>query len=323
MNRLFLLLGLGGLLLSAGCRKDDVVTCAPTAATTPIPANAISNLSLAEFSRRNGAAVQTFSVVLGAQAQTVTSAGGATITLPANGFLLPGGTLASGAAQVKLREIYTVPDMVLTNMPTNQLGRWGDMLISGGEFNIQIYRSSQRLPLAAGSAVTVQSPIPAGQDTTRQYVWRRPMPLTAAFDTTGWLRVSQPPVQQLPGFYRATLAFDSLGWCNIDQYWQRYLSSSRTIITVVTPANDLPNTRVFLRPVGFNGLSRLYSTNSNGTQWAQTMPLGSDVVVAVLQSIGGQLYYGTQRLLVQANSVVTPVLTPVSEATAVQLIRQL
>lgn len=314
---------LAGLLL-ASCRKDDLIDCYPAATSVTVPASSVSNLSLAEFSRRNGAAVQTFSVVLGAQAQTVTSAGGATITLPASGFLPPNGTAASGAAVLKLREIYTVPDMVLTNMPTNQSGRPGELLISGGEFNIQVYSNSQRLQLAPSSAVTVQSPIPANQDTTRQYVWRRPAPPTSApFDTTGWRRVSQQQVQQLPGFYRATLAFDSLGWCNIDQYWQRYSNSSRTSLLVNTSANGLSDTRVFLRPVGFNGLGRLYPANSSGSQWAQSMPLGSEVVVAVLQSIGGQLYYGTQRLVVQANTTVTPRLTPASEADAVRLIRQL
>jgi len=314
---------LAGLLL-ASCRKDDLIECYPTTTGVTVPASSASNLSLAEFSRRNGVPMQTFNVVLGAQAQTVTTTGGATITLPANGFLLPNGAAASGAAVLKLREIYTVPDMVLTNMPTNQPGRPGDLLISGGEFNIQVYSNSQRLRLAAGSALTMQSPIPTSQDTTRQYVWRRPAPLTSApFDTTGWTRVSQQQVQQLPGFYRATLAFDSLGWCNIDQYWQRYSSNSRTSLLVNTPANGLSDTRVFLRPVGFNGLGRLYPTNSSGSQWTQSMPPGSEVVVAVLQSIGGQLYYGTQRLVVQANATVTPTLTPVSEATAVQLIRQL
>ena len=316
---------LAGLLLAA-CRKDDLIDCYPTTTSGPIPSSSISNLSLAEFSRRNGAPVQTFNVVLSAQAQTVTTTSGATITLPANGFLLPNGTAASGAAVLKLREIYTVPDMVLANMPTNQPGRPGDLLISGGEFNIQIYSNSQRLMLAPGSAVSVQSPIPANQDTTRQYVWRRPAALTSApFDTTGWVRVGQQQwVQLLPGFYRATLAFDSLGWCNIDQYWQLYPNSTQMTLKVNTPANPYYDTRVYIRPLNFNGLGRLYPVNTtNGTQWSIPMPLSSEVVVAVLQSRNGQLYYGTQRLVVQANSVVTPTLAPVSEAEAVQLIRQL
>jgi hypothetical protein len=313
---------LAGLLL-ASCRKDDLIDCYPAATSVTVPASSVSNLSLAEFSRRNGAPVQTFNVVLSAQAQTVTTTGGAIITLPANGFLLPNGTAASGPAVLKLREIYTVPDMVLANMPTNESGRSGSLLISGGEFNIQLYSNSQRLQLAAGSVLTVQSPIPANQDTTRQYVWRRPTPSATPFDTTGWVQVSQQKVQQLPGFYRATLPFDSLGWCNIDQYWQRYLTNGRATVTVNTPANTLTNTRVFLRPIGFNGLSRLYPDNANGTQWVQYVPLGSEVVVAVLQSVNGQLYYGTQRLVVQANSVVTPTLTPVNESAGVQLIWQL
>ena len=94
MNRIFCLLGLAGLLLAAGCRKDDVVDCAPT-----------SNLTLKEFTLRNGAPVQTFTLLVGPTAtyQSFTTSGGAVITFVGNSFILPNGNPATGTAQVRVR----------------------------------------------------------------------------------------------------------------------------------------------------------------------------------------------------------------------------
>ncbi|RZK43845.1 MAG: hypothetical protein EOO59_22160, partial [Hymenobacter sp.] len=108
MNRLLLLLGMAGLLLAAGCRKDDVVDCAPTL-TDPLDG----------FTQRNGAPVQVFTVplgIIGTFPQVVVTSSGAGITIPTTSFLLPNGAMATGSAQVRVREIYTVADMILSNM---------------------------------------------------------------------------------------------------------------------------------------------------------------------------------------------------------------
>jgi hypothetical protein len=312
MTRYLILLGAAGLLFTAGCRKDDIVDCAPS----------VSNLSLADFARRNAAPAQVFPLVLGPTIapQVITTSGGAKLDFPATSFLLPNGTPATGTAQVRIREIYTVPDMVLANMPTTIQSR-GNMLVSGGEFNIQVWQNSTRLRLAPSQTVALQSPIPAAQDTTRQYVWQQEATTSTGTDSTGWQLVSAPQVQTLPGFYRATLPLDSIGWWNIDQFWHAYSTASRALITVKTTATAVGETRVYLRPVGFNGLASLWP--SAPTDWRQTMPAGADMVAVVLQSINGQLYYGTQRVTISNGLVITPVVSAVSEAEAVRLIRQL
>jgi outer membrane protein assembly factor BamB len=308
MNRLFLLLSLAGLLLAAGCRKDDVVDCAPVSSNSP----------LKDFTRRNGVATQTFTINLG-QTQSLTTRGGAIITFPAASFLTSTNSVATGTAQVRIREIYSVADMVLSNMPTS-LTRYGNMLVSGGEFNIQVW-GTQRLRLQAGSSLTVQSPIPPDQDTTQQYIWKQTAAVLAS-DTAGWQLASMLRVQSLPGLYRSLIPLDSIGWWNIDQYWHAYRTASIASVTIITPANPLTDTRVYLRPVGFNGLARIAPTTT-GTSWQASMPVGAEMIAVVLQSINGQLYYGTQKVFIQNNLVITPTLTAVSEADAVRLIRQL
>ncbi|GAB3635542.1 hypothetical protein GCM10027422_11320 [Hymenobacter arcticus] len=311
MTRFLLLLGAAGLLLASGCRKDDIVDCAPST----------SNLSLADFTRRNAVAVQVFPLVLGPTfaAQDITTSGGAKFSLPAISFLLPTGGPATGTAEVRIREIYTVPDMVLADMPTN-IVRQRDMLVSGGEFNIQVWQNTTRLRLAPNQTVAVQSPIPADQDTTPQYVWQQPAAVMAS-DSAGWQQANAAAVQKMPSLYRAALPLDSIGWWNIDQFWHAYSTTSLAQVTIKTTATAAGETRVYLRPVGYNGLLKLRPTYP--TDWQNNLPTGADMVAVVLQSINGQLYYGTQRITISNGLTITPAVTAVSEAEAVRLIRQL
>jgi hypothetical protein len=307
MTRLFLFLSAAGLLAVAGCRKDDVVDCAPGS-------------GLADFIRRNSVAPQTFPLRLDS-IWSVTTAGGARLTFPAASFLLPTGARATGTAQVRIREIYTVPDMVLANMPTDIVRR-GNTLVSGGEFSIQVWQNGARLRLAPQQTVTIQSRVPAAQDTTRQSVWQQPASVLAS-DSAGWQFASAQRVQSLPGLYRALLPLDSIGWWNIDQFWHVYNSNPTTKVTITTPATAPGETHVYLRPVGFNGLAHLWPSTGTTTEWQKEMPVGADMVAVVLQSSNGQLRYGTQRVTISKGLVISPVLAPVSEAEAVRLIRQL
>jgi hypothetical protein len=312
MTRYLILLGTASVVALAGCRKDDVIDCAPTTTSTTLP--------LADFSRRNGVPTQTFTLTLGAS-QTLTTAGGAALTFPANALRLPGGGVASGTAQVRIREIYTVPDMVLANMPTDIVRR-GEMLVSGGEFNIQVWQAATRLRLAAGQTVAVQSPIPADQDATSQLVWQQPADVMAS-DSAGWQLATAAAVQTSPGLYRSALPLDSIGWWNIDQFWHAYTGTSLVRVTIKTTATAAGATRVYLRPVGYNGLLKLWPVTTAGTDWQKVAPVGAEMLAIVLQSINGQLYYGTQRVTIASGLVINPVVNPVSEAEAVRLIRQL
>ena len=307
---LFLLLGITALL-AASCRKDDSISCAPQVVPEP--------LTLAQFRQRHAVPVQTFGLQLG-QSQTLTTSGGAQLTFPANGLLLPDGSVATGTAQVLVREIYTVPDMLLSNVPTGSPRQQGGLLISGGEFNIRVFQGSTRLRLSSQYTLALQSPIPALQDTTRQYVWQGTV---LPPDTMLWRQntAATNVAQQGPNYF-SQLPLDSIGWWNIDQLHGAYASRPLVSLSVRIPTAD--ESLVFLRPVGYNGLYYLYK-NGNGlsTDWYGVVPSNTLVEVLVLQAKNGQLYYGTQRITIQQTSLVEPAVTAVSEAEAVRLIRLL
>ncbi|MDJ0366120.1 hypothetical protein QMK33_13240 [Hymenobacter sp. H14-R3] len=316
-----LLLAAAGLLL-ASCRKADVIVCDPTPA---------DSLSLADFTRRNSAPVQAFSLAVGTTT-TLTTQAGTTLVFPGNGFILPSGAAATGTAEVRVREIRSVPEMVLANMPTT-VAVTRQLLVSGGEFSIQVWQGASRLrlkftstPLGTATGLALQTPIRAEQDITPQLLWQQPAKLLASpiSDSTGWV-LRDTLRAQVPSFYRTLIPLDSIGWWNIDQLWHRYLNNTTVEVQVATPATEPGDTRVFLRPVGYNGLARLPSpvAGSARTRWAYSLPIGVEMIAVVLQSVQGQLYYGTQRLTSQSGLVVTPPLVAVSEAEAVRLIRQL
>ena len=328
MNRLFCLLGLAGLLLAAGCRKDDVVDCAPAST-----ANALD-----EFTRRNGAPVQTFTVplgIIGTIPQVVVTSGGAGITIPTTSFLLPSGSMATGPAQVRVREIYSVADMIFSNMPTTQGGS-RKLLISGGEFSIQVWQNGTRLRLAPGARVVVRSPVPTGVASGQQYLWQQPATRLVG-DSAGWVPPTPIPPSGFPSssdtirttgtppIYQTPIPLDSISWWNIDRLWPLYQTAPVGTLTVQFPAiptGSTGSTRIFLRPVGLNGLISPY-INSMQVSWSGQLPTGANMVAAVLQSINGQLYFGSRPLTTQNGLIVTPTLTAVSEADAVRLIKQL
>lgn len=316
-----------GMALLAACRKDDIIVC-----ENPVAA-LFADLKPAT------PAVQTFTFDLG-QAQSIRTSGGASVTFGANAYLLPNGNVATGQAQLRLREIYTVADMILANMPTTALYS-RQVLISGGEFNIQVWQGTARLRLTSVSAtgvvqrLTLTSPVPpAGLDTTRMMLWKQPANAftSTGRDSLGWLLASYPNgtsasspirVPATAGYYTATIPLDSISNWNIDQLWHAYQNSTVGLIGVEIPTSTATVTRVFFRPTGFNGVARANLSNASATRWHCYLPYGADMVVVVLQERDGQLYYGTQHLTTAANAVATPPLEALSATEIARRIRLL
>jgi hypothetical protein len=311
----FALLCLGASLL-LGCRKEDVVVWVPDGATT-----------LAQLRLRNGPSQQTFAFDLN-QPQTLTTAGAATIRFPANGFTLPNGQLATGRAEFRVVEIYSVPDMILADMPTTT--DRGELLISAGEFRLQAWQGSTRLRLGSAALpssipvlLSLTSPQPAQLDTTRMLLWQQTasLPTSSPGDSVGWRYVPGPQPLGMPNnFYQSLLPLDSLGWWNLDQFWHAYANARIARVVVGAPAAT--ETRVYLHPVGYNALARLYP-GTDPAQWEIYMPVGADMQAIVLQSRNDKLYYGTLRVTTQDGLLIQPPLQELSEAEIVRRIREL
>ena len=228
--------------------------------------------------------------------------------------------------------------MLLADMPTTASPNFRNrqLLISGGEFSLQVWQGSSRprlattAPAASGPAPRVEltSPVPAaGLDTTRMLLWNQPATgLTR--DSSGWLAYTPGGapirVSSTAGYFTAALPLDSISSCNIDQLWYAYQSHSSGFIGVEVPnAATAAGTRVCIRPVGFNALARGVLAYPSQIRWNSLLPYGVDAVAVVLQERAGHLYFGTQRVATAAGLVVTPPLEALSVAEIVRRIRRL
>jgi hypothetical protein len=323
------LLFLGAALLT-GCRKEDVVL------VSCLPDNQAALQTFQDFLRRNGAPEQTFSFALN-RTQTLTTAAGASIEIPANAFVLPTGAVATGQAELRLRELYTVPDMLLADMPTGSLPN-NTYLASGGEFKLQVWQGSTRLRLAgaalanSSNAVTLISPLRAGQDSLRtsgMTTWGLALPAATWTNTT--LPVTTTFNAANGAFFHSTLPLDTLSWWNIDQLWNNNPILPRTTASFTFDTDGAVSTftRTWLKPRDENALFPTYLTSSQAsstipnTMSLLDVPVGSPLTAIVLQVRADGLYYGTQTALTQAGQTPHVALAKLTEAEILQRIRLL
>jgi hypothetical protein len=318
----------GVLLLASSCRQDDLVIY------TPGPD------SLSAANRPFAPAVQTFTVNLG-QTQSLRTQGGAIIAFEANSLVLPNNTLATGTATLRVRELRTVGDLLLAGMHTNLAVSSSQLLVSGGEYNVQVWQGNTRLRwsrpfIGTGPATAplprLSAPVPmAGLDTTRMFLWALPLPqnvpVNAAADSAGWRPAIQGgatgwgPVRPSGGFYHVNFPLDTISWLNFDQYWRPANNANWTTAQVRVPTGAT-ETRVYLRPAGYTSLSRTFAT-ADPTLWQNHLPEGTDTQVIVQQLRDGQLYFGAARYIWHQNSVYTPALKVYTAAEIAQLVQQL
>lgn len=344
MNKFLLLLGTAGLLLTASCRNEDVVVCAPAVETT----------SLTSFSRRNMPAEQVFNLADISQNQTVRTFGGAVLTIPGNSLVVANtGAVATGAAQLRFREIYEVPDMIIANLCTQTSGtRTGlnpssQVLESGGEFQIQIWQGQQRLVSQNGpvpTPVTLTSIRPPR--TTRLYSqprwWTQALlpPPTALStpDTAGWrlstsgvVRIDTSSlVPQTPARYVASFRLDSMSLHNCDWLWRNYPNLPLAALKIIIPPqlNQTPNflnTRVYIVPaIGNVAFRPGFSTATNNWYLGNLTATLAYTAVVLQDNEGSGLRFATQRFtLASAGSELTISPTDMKEADILRLIRQL
>ena len=320
--------------LATACRKDDdVVTC-------PAPGPA----SLDALTKQFAPPVQVFTFNP-AQAQTIRSVGGATLTLAANGLVRPDGTAPTGPVRLQFQEIYDPSAMLLANMPTQTI--WGQLLESGGEFCVRAYEGATRLRLR-NQAANLTSPVlprisPARRDSMSLWTW---MPRWSSnTDSSGWWPVTNTimtssytinattgdttwftssttigvSVPATNSYYNNSVFPDTIGWLNYDVY----LPTPTSATVYVTLAAGAPEQRVYLIPHDLNGAFRPYYDPAQQRFRQENLPAGTDLTAVVIQVRDGKYYFGTHRAPAADGFTYRPALEEVSEEELVRRIRLL
>ncbi len=201
--------------LFAACKKDDPAPNSPSTPTT----SSNSYSSIDDYFAQNALSGQlfTFNATIGG---TFTGEKGSVLTVPANAFVHPDGSLVTGSVTIELKEVFSNKDMIMAQkFPVS----FFDPLDSGGEFFVEARQNGQALAVA--DEVFVGLVIPAQQPENEEMLLFFDMDGDLAQDSVGmgwgvagefWETESSFSFNSADGTYEIEL--DTCHWGNIDAF---------------------------------------------------------------------------------------------------------
>lgn len=279
-----------------GCKKDK--------------ANDDNTLTLAEFNSKFTVPTQKFNGTGGA-AFSITGAKGMKFDFPANAFIDNNGNPVAGNVVVSLKEVLSKKDIVLSGKVTESNGQ---LLITGGEFQILASQNGQALRLNPAVTVNVKVPTTLNTDAMNLFVWA-----PAGVSDSTWVLDQKARVVSSPDFYQFNLP--SFGWVNCDYFYTN--PNPKTTITAtpvysgaVPSIKDQRAYMVFDDLKTVAGLPFVLSINKHRS-YENSMPIGLKGKLIILSTdVNNVIYFGHTNFTVSANLNLDVAVTP---ATAAQI----
>ena len=277
-----------------GCKKDK--------------ANNDTTLTLAEFNNKFTVPTQKFNGTGGA-AFSITGAKGMKFDFPANDFIDNNGNPVAGNVVVSLKEVLSKKDIVLSGKVTESNGQ---LLITGGEFQILASQNGQALRLNPAVTVNVKVPTTLNTDAMNLFVWA-----PAGVSDSTWILDQKARVVSSPDFYQFNLP--SFGWVNCDYFYTN--PNPKTTITA-TPvyAGAVPSIKdqraymVFDDLKTVAGLPFVLSINKHRS-YENSMPIGLKGKLIILSTdVNNVIYFGHTNFTVSANLNLDVAVAPANAA---------
>ena len=295
-----LLLLSAATILVVGCKKEDPV---PTPTPTPnVPGT--SNLS-SLFDDNISNKTQTCTIDA-ATWNSIEGAEGTRVFIPANSFQDASGTPVSGSVEIKMVEILTLADAILTNKPTISNG---SLLTTGGELNINAYQGGDVLGLTPGANITFTVPTTTpdnnmglflgtpGSNVDVNWVPSDSLGVTdsviVAGDTTGSGGWSD--------YYWFDITGDSLGWINCDYFYGD--PNPMTDLSIIpNSGHDETNTMVWIHVASANSVAPTWWDMTDSFDF-NSIPETTNVTIVAISEISGQYYSAIVPITVSTNHV--------------------
>ena len=254
-----------------------------------------TKLSLAEFNAKFSVPTQKFNGTAGA-AFSITGTKGMKFDFPANAFLDASGNPVTGNVVVSLKEVLSKRDIILSGKVTQSNGQ---LLISGGEFQILASQNGQALKLNPAVAVAVKVPTTFNTAPMDLFVWAP----TAASDST-WVLDQKARVATSADFYQFNLP--NFGWINCDYFYSN--PNPKTTITAspvyAGAAPSIKDQRAYmvfddLKSVA--GLPFVLAVNKHQS-YLNSMPIGLTGKLIILSTdVNDVIYFGQTTFTVSAD----------------------
>lgn len=257
------------------CKKDE-----ETPDTGQVGSS--SETKVSEYLNSREKSAETFTITT-TSTQSVTTAEGTQVTIPANAFTDLNGNPVSGEVTFKVTDIYKKSDMIKSQKPTISDGQ---VLISGGEFNFSAQTSTgETLKLDEGVYISVQTPVSSEDADNDMQLF------IGEEDENGDFNWDEAFGDSLSTANRSYFFnIDSLTWINIDKFYD----ATNTTLTINLSDGAVTNKAVTY--VVFHNInsviivSETKSTDKN--TYETTIPLGESVTVISLAEVDNKLQKG-------------------------------
>jgi hypothetical protein len=268
-----------------------------------------ATLNLTEFNSRFSVPAQRFNGT-GNSAFSITGTKGIKIDFPANAFLDASGNLVTGNVAISLKEVLSKRDIVLSGKPTQSNGQ---LLISGGEFQVVASQNGQRLKLNPAVEVNVKVPTTFNTDPMNLFLWA---PAAAASDST-WVLNQKARVATTADFYEFKLP--DFGWVNCDYFYSdpnpKTTITASPMYTGAAPSiKDQRAYMVFDDIKTVAGLPFVLAVNKHQS-YENSMPIGLKGKLIILSTdVNDVIYFGHTTFTVSAGLHLDVSVSPASAA---------
>lgn len=252
-------------------------------------------LNLSDFNSKFTVAAQSFNGVAGT-AFSITGTKGIKIDFPANAFLDANGNPVSGNVKLTLKEVLSKRDILLSGKTTESNGQ---ILISGGEFQILALQNGQLLKLNPAADVVTKVPTTLSTEPMNLFEF---LP-TVTSDST-WVLNQKARVATVASYYQFSLP--NFGWVNCDYFYSN--PNPKTTITAspsytgVTPS--IKDQRAYLIFDNINSVIGLpYQTSIGKHQsYLNSMPIGlTGKLIIISVGMDDTIYFGATSFTVSNN----------------------
>lgn len=243
---------------------------------------------------------------------TFTSSQGVDFTLPSNSLTL-NGVVVTGSVELEYKEIFERGLMLATNRPTMGRRPNGDksLLISGGEFYINVTQNGQQLELNSDMSLIIPASLTGGPDQEMtlwdgvvdendNLTWEQNEP------AAGGGRLFQEGEQNNISYYAF---FSDFGWTNVDRFYNDPRPKT-TILVDVPDGFDNQNSAVYLSydGEGNSALANLDTYNASAELFSEhygQIPIGLEMHIIFASEHNGQWRYAIKGVTVAENDVYT------------------
>lgn len=235
----------------------------------------------------------------------ITSDEGTSFAIPPNSLVDMMGNPVTGNVDIKIFEFNTPEAMILNNVGTVLAS--GDLLESGGMFNLEVSQNGQPLRMKDGSGFAVE--FPNNQPGMQGYIGTK-----GTDGTTQWVRRPDWTVQGDSGFMKQFMSVDSFSFTNLDRIADM---TNRTDLGVKLHASQANETEVSVSLI-FNSRRIMAYVPKASAGLHHTggydVPLGESVTLVAYAFIDGYLYWFDKEIIIgDAETIQLPEMEKISE----------